>query len=104
MRQGFDWKMGAGCVSLLAMLALSTPGVRVVRADDAVAEASAAVADPGPICQDKPVIYPRAIRIQLPRTAAARQAPDSLPVALNNRGYSYSSSAAERPAIRPERR
>ena len=103
MRQGFDGKMAAGCLAVLAMLALSAPGVRVVRADDAVAEVFAAAAEPDLICKDQPVTRPRAIRIQLRRTAA-QQDSDSLPVALNTQGYGYSSSAVERPAIRPESR
>jgi len=100
LRRGSDWKMVAGFALVLAMLALSTPGVRVVHADDAVAEVTAVDARPGPSCQAGSIAKPSTVVIELPRIAAEAQDPDSIPIALNTAGYNYGSGPAQRPAAR----
>jgi hypothetical protein len=103
MQQQSDWILGVGCVTLLATLALSMPGVQAVRADDKVVEVSAATAASGPSCEAASVANQPVIRIQLPRTAAANQDPDSVPIALNGSGNDYGPSAT-RTAVHPDKR
>jgi hypothetical protein len=86
-----------GCAALLATLALSLPGVQIARAGENVASVASAIEGSGPSCEPQPVAYQPPIRIVLPKTAAAKQDPNSVPVALNNRGYSYGALAEHRP-------
>jgi hypothetical protein len=103
MLQRFDWTFGLGTAALLATLLLSLPGVEAVRADDSVADVSAAIESAGPSCEGEPVAYKPHNRVTLPLSAAARQDPSSVPVALNTRGYNYG-PAAMRPPIQPDNR
>ena len=98
MRLSIDWKAAAGCLAIVAMLALSMPGVRVVRADDEVEFVSVALVDGGPSCEARAEGgHPATVNVILERNP--KQAEDSRTIALNNRGYSY-----RPPAVDPEAR
>jgi hypothetical protein len=82
-----------GYTALLVTLLMSSPGVRVVRADESLSSSARAVSE-GPMCSAGQPIDDRelatvfeTLRQDLARQA---QAPNSnLPIALNNRGYGY---------------
>ena len=98
MRLSIDWKTAAGCLAVIATLALSMPGVRVVRAEDEVEFVSVALVDGGPSCKASvEEARPEAVDVVLKRDS--KQAEDSRTIALNNRGYSY-----RPPAVDPDAR
>lgn len=103
MRQESDWTLYVGCVALLATLLLGLPGVQAVRADDNVAETATQIASSGESCEADSVIYPSVVRIRLPQTAAAKEDPDSVPVALNGWGNDYGTEHG-RTAVHPDKR
>ena len=91
MRRSLDPITIGSWLCLVAMLALSSPGVRVVRADaptaaGPVCEASGVRTIPG---QDVSAILEH---LRAAALAEAAKQPDSngeSPIALNNRGYNY---------------
>ncbi len=98
MRLSIDWKTAAGCLAVVAMLALSLPGVRIVRADDEVEFVSIGLADSGPSCEAGPDEN-RSVAVDVVLKRDPKQAEDSRTIALNNRGYSYRPPAVD-PAAR----
>ncbi len=98
MRLSVDWKTAAGTLAVVAMLALSMPGVRIVRADDEVEFVSIALIDGGPSCESTPAEYHlTSVDVILKRDP--KRTEDSRTIALNNRGYSYRPPAVD-PAAR----
>jgi hypothetical protein len=98
MRLSIDWTTAAGCLAVIATLALSVPGVRVVRADDEAEFVSVSLVDGGPSCEpSSEELPPTTVDVVLKRDP--NQAEDSRTIALNNRGYSYRPPAVE-PAAR----
>ena len=87
-----------GSLALAGTLALLSPGVRAVRADDAASSESSIAAE-GPTCEAGTVSGGQEIteflqliqRLQLERMAASPDAADAAGdfVVLNNRGYNY---------------
>ena len=51
MRRSIDWMTAIGCLAVIATLALSVPGVRVVRAADEAEFVSIALVEGGPTCE-----------------------------------------------------
>ena len=98
MRPSIDWTTAAGCLAVIATLALSMPGVQVVRADDEVEFISVSLVAAGPRCQSTSAENPPpTVGVVLKRDRnQAEGAPTS---ALNNRGYSYRPPAVD-PAAR----
>jgi len=98
-----DWKTGAGYLAVIAMLALSVPGVRVVRADEEVGVISVDIVDSGPICQadSKP---DSAVSVKVSLGDPSNRREGSVPVALNNEGYSYRPPRVDPEARRLEQR
>jgi hypothetical protein len=96
-----------GSLALAGTLALLSPGVRVVRADDAAPAESPVTAD-GPTCEAGAVSGGQEItdllqliqRLQRERMAASPDTADAGGdfVVLNNRGYNYGSSEVVLPA------
>ena len=88
-----------GSLALAGTLALLSPGVQAVRADDASDPAEASVASEGPTCEagtvsggQEIVEYLRHVqRLQVERMAARPDATDAAHdfIVLNNRGYNY---------------
>jgi len=88
-----------GSLALVWTLALLSPGVRAVRAEDGAAPAESSVAADGPSCEAGAVNGGREIveylqhiqRLQLERMAASSDSSDAGAdfVILNNRGYNY---------------
>jgi hypothetical protein len=98
MRLPIDWMTTAGCLAVIATLALSAPGVRVVRADDEVQVISVGLVDDGPRCEAGAEETQRTtVNVVLKRDPEPDE--DSRTVALNNQGYSY-----RPPAVDPEAR
>ena len=101
MRVSIDWVTAAGCLAMIATLALSLPGVRAVRADDAGDEGkliSVSLLDSGPRCEDPaPAASPKTVGVWLKRAPEGADEPPT--IALNNRGYTY-----HPPAVDPEAR
>ena len=98
MKLSIDWMTAAGCLAVAATLAVSLPGVRVVRADDEVEFISVSLLDAGPSCESSAGgIPPAPVDVILQRDP--NQAEDSRTIALNNRGYSYRPPAVD-PAAR----
>jgi len=92
-----DWKTCAGYLAMIAALALSLPGVRVVRADDdEVAVISLDLVDSGRTCDPNPE-PPRSTAIALPDQPDRTE--ESPSIALNTQGYSY-----QPPSVDPEAR
>lgn len=101
MRRSLHPRTIGGWLCLLAMLVLSSPGVKVVRADDALVSERA----PGPVCAAPSAVPPggdveallERWRMALVTEAARSGEPDpDAPVALNNRGYNDGPSPVER--------
>ena len=93
MRPSPDARVIAGCLALLGVLMLASPGVRAVRADDADAS-SAPRAEPGQVCRPEPApmaaVDLGALLERARRRALAEAEPGAeTPVLLNNRGYNY---------------
>jgi hypothetical protein len=98
MRLSIDWTTACGCLAVIATLALSMPGVRVVRAADEVEVVSVALIDGGPSCESGSEEAPSTtVEVVLKRDP--NQAEDSRTIALNNQGYSYRPPAVD-PAAR----
>ena len=95
-----------GSLALAGTLALLSPGVRAVRADDA-APAESSLAAEGPTCEAGTVSGGQEIteflqliqRLQLEQMAASPDAADAGGdfVVLNNRGYNYGSAGVALP-------
>ena len=98
MRLSIDWKTAAGCLAVIAMLALSVPGVRIVRADDEVEFVSVGLVDGGPSCEASPDEN-RSVAVDVVLKRDPKESEESRTIALNNRGYSY-----RPPAVDPEAR
>ena len=110
MRRSRDRVAIGGWLCLLAMLAISSPGVRIVSADDAPPIGVTRV-DPqtsGPVCsasgagfvpgQDVAAVIEQWRRAA---EAEARRGPDltgDQPIALNNRGYNYRAASPMTPS------
>jgi hypothetical protein len=83
-----DWKTCAGYLAVIAVLALSLPGVRAVRADEEVAVISVNLVDSGPICApDSEFGASRSAQVFL--GSDSDPSDDRDPIALNTQGYSY---------------
>ena len=83
-----DWKTCAGYLVVIATLALSMPGVQVVRADDEVVAVSVGLVDSAPSCDPNSVDgVAKSATVLLTLTPDGSEV--SHPVALNNQGYSY---------------
>ncbi len=83
-----DWKTCAGYLAVIAVLALSLPGVRAVRADEEVAEISVNLVDSGPSCDPGfESGVSRSAEVFLGSDSDPSDGPD--PIALNTQGYSY---------------
>jgi hypothetical protein len=96
MRLSMDWMTAVGCLAVIATLALSMPGVRVVRAADEAEFVSVALVDGGPTCESSAEeARPTTVNVVLKRDPD----PNSRTIALNNRGYSYRPPAVD-PAAR----
>ncbi len=84
-----DWKSAFGFMAAVALLALSTPGVQVVRAEDAGAEVIAA----GQTCEASadagPSVTADLLMEQLRRAQTESDPSEDGPIVLNNRGYNY---------------
>ena len=100
MRAGSTAKTVAGVLAVVGMLALSSPGVRVARAEEGDAASSepspAAVSssDTAEACKAGSRNNPRATRSGISARIAERlqaemQSSDEKPVVLNGRGYNY---------------
>jgi hypothetical protein len=98
MRLSIDWKTAAGCLAVVAMLALSLPGVRIVRADEEVEFVSVGLVDGGPSCEAGPEEN-RSVAVDVVLKRDPTESEESRTIALNNRGYSY-----RPPAVDPEAR
>jgi hypothetical protein len=98
MRLSIDWTTTAGCLAVVATLALSVPGVRVVRAADEVEVVSVALVDGGPSCESSSAEVPP-VTVGVVLMSDPSEAEDSRTIALNNRGYSYLPPAVD-PAAR----
>ncbi len=93
-----DLKGSLGLLALAVTLALTSPGVRVVRADEAPSQAPpsarAQAASPAGVCSATALLAPTATTARIAEEARRRlegqitPRPD-LPVALNTRGYNY---------------
>ena len=97
LKQKETWKTAAVLASALCLLLLSTPGVRVVRASDDIAE------DPGgQACQTADSAVNE--RITVPLDRSGRHDASGEPVhALNNTGFNYQPAAAPAaPTPRPD--
>jgi hypothetical protein len=87
----------AGWFAVLAMLALSSPGVTIVKAEGG-GQASVAVPPPGPACQADPEterVARRAVAVDLSRLAERNGAAGV--VALGTGGYGYPQEPAANP-------
>jgi hypothetical protein len=98
MRLSIDWTTAAGCLAAIATLALSMPGVRVVRAADEVEVVSVALIDGGPSCESSAEEAPPTT-VEVVLKGDPNQGEDSRTIALNNQGYSYRPPAVD-PAAR----
>ncbi len=83
-----------GALCLAATLALMSPGVRVVRADDAAAELVSA-AESGPVSEVLPPAARGEVASAPHRGRRARRASRSRPRMLNNSGYNYGPGSLE---------
>ena len=98
-----DWKTCAGYLIAIAALALSLPGVQVVRADDESAVISLNLIDSGLSCERGPdSIPPNSAVVSLGSDSDSSERP--APIALNNQGYSYHPPRVDSEARRLEQR
>jgi hypothetical protein len=96
-----DWKTCAGYLAVIAVLALSLPGVRAVRANDEVGVISVNLVDSAPSCKTtsesgaarSATVY---LEVHSDRSKASH------PVALNTQGYSYGPPGVDAEARRLE--
>ncbi len=84
----------AGSLCLAATLALLSPGVRLVRADEAPAGLVSA-AESAPVCEVQPPAARPELTMAPHRDRPARRAPRSGPRMLNNSGYNYGPGSLE---------
>ncbi len=98
-----NWKTCAGYLVVIAVLALSLPGVRAVRADEGGPVISVNLVDSGPSCGSGSASgAERSVALFL---EGADDRPGSArPVALNTQGYGYRPPAVDPEARRLERR
>jgi len=97
-----DWKTCAGYLLVIAAIALSLPGVRVVRADDAGSAVSVNRADSGPRCERSAESgVSRSVAVFLEIDADPSEEPD--PIVLDSQGYSYIPPNVDPEARRLER-
>ena len=83
-----DSKTCVGYLVVIAVLSLSLPGVRAVRADEEVPVISVNLVDSGPICgPGSESGVSRSVEVFLGSKSDSSDGPD--PIALNNQGYSY---------------
>jgi len=83
-----DWKTCAGYLAVIAVLALSLPGVRAVRAEEEVAVISVNLVDSEPGCApDSEFGTSRSAEVLLTSDSDPSDRPD--PIVLNTQGYSY---------------
>ena len=83
-----DWKTCVGYLVVLAALALSLPGVQVVRADDAAVVISVNLIESESSCEPDPAPgVTRSAQVFLGSDSDASAEPD--PIVLNTQGYSY---------------
>jgi hypothetical protein len=91
-----DSKTCVGYLAVIAVLSLSLPGVRAVRADEEVPVISVNLVDSGPICgPGSESGVSRSVEVFLGSKSDSSDGPD--PIALNNQGYSY-----RPPSVDPE--
>jgi len=97
-----DWKTAVGYLLVIAALALSLPGVRVVRAEDEVAVISVNLVDSESLCDPnaEPGVT-RSAKVYLGSDPDPSDQPD--PIVLNNAGYSYQTPAVDPDARRLEK-
>lgn len=108
MRRTGDVTTILGGLALAGSLALLSPGVQLVRADDAAAPADSTASADGPMCEagavngaDQVAKYLQKIQqLQRERLAASPEAAADADdfVVLNNRGYNYGPAPATSPA------
>lgn len=91
MRLRFDWRFTAGSLAALAALALSSPGVRVVRADEELSQAPLRPIAEGPSCQRQS--QPGRVEVTLDLDPASETGATT--ESLNNRGYGYRTAAVD---------
>jgi hypothetical protein len=98
-----DWKTCVGYALVIAALALSLPGVRAVRADDATPVISLNLVESGPSCDPGPDSSTvRSAEVYLGIDSDPSEGPD--PIALNTQGYSYRPPGVDPEARRLEQR
>lgn len=91
-------KNAIGCAAVAAMLVLSSPGVKVVRAVEPHAE-EAVCRDPQLAAEHPAQALERAIATEIKRRRTGpRRVRDAEIVVLNGRGYNY---ASERSPVQP---
>ena len=96
-----DWKTCVGYLVVSAALALSLPGVQVVRADDAAVVISVNLIESESSCEpDSDPGVTRSAQVFLGSDADLSDGPD--PVALNTQGYSYRPPSVDPKARRLE--
>ena len=108
MRRMRDVTTILGGLALAGSLALLSPGVHVVRADDAAAPAESAASADGPTCEAGTVnggaqvaeYLQKIQQLQRERTAASPETAADAGgfVVLNNRGYNYGPAPVTFPA------
>ncbi len=84
----------AGSLCLAATLALLSPGVRLVRADEAPAGLVSA-AESDPVCEVQPPAARAEVALPKRPRRLERRASRSDPVMLNNSGYNYGPGSLE---------
>ena len=83
-----DWKTCVGYLVVIAALALSLPGVQVVRADDAGVVISVNLIESESSCETDPApSVTRSAQVLLGSEPDPSEGP--IPIALNTQGYSY---------------
>ena len=83
-----DWKTCVGYLVAIAALALSLPGVQVVRADDAAVVISVNLIESESSCAPDPAPgVTRSAQVFLETDSDLSDGPD--PIALDTQGYSY---------------
>jgi hypothetical protein len=97
-----DWKTCAGYLVVIAVLALSLPGVRAVHADEEVVVISVHLVDSGPSCDlGSESGVSRSTVLFLGGDSDPSDGPD--PIVLNTQGYSYRLPGVDPEARRLER-
>lgn len=81
------FQVGAGCIALAAMLAIASPGVRAVRAEDTASAGTCSAGQPARLDAEVQVFLAELRREQQPRVGSDPRGAGI--VVLNNRGYNY---------------